>query len=82
VNISQEYIANAMQPLELSEQVVILEGVVAEFGIEQSADIIVHPLLSVDIDLDGGQYPAELVERVKRLKDQVRMFNQGRFGTQ
>jgi hypothetical protein len=77
---SQADIANAMQSLELPEQVAVLEGLVAEVGIEQSADIISLHLLSVMLDLDGGQYPANLVARAERLKEQVRVFNEGRFG--
>lgn len=79
MTFSQADIANAMQSLELPEQIAVLEGLVAEVGIEQSADIISPHLLSVMLDLDGGQYPADLVARVERLKERVQAFNQERF---
>lgn len=80
MSFSQADIANAMETLELPEQVAVLEGVVAEVGIGESADVIATYLLGVMLDLDASEYPADLVARVERLKEQVRVFNQGRFG--
>lgn len=81
MSFSQADIANAMLKLELPEQVAVLEGVVSDFGIEKAADVVSIHLLSVMMDLDGGSYAPELVARVERLKEQVRTFNERRFGT-
>lgn len=70
----------SMQTLDLAEQVTLLEGLYDEFG-EASLGVVALHLLSVSMDLDGGEYPADLVARVERLKERVRQYNQQRFGT-
>lgn len=79
---SHSEIFSAMQGLDLAEQVAVMEEIVAEAGIANSADLIANPLLSVMMDLDGGKYPAELVDRVNKLSEAVRMFNANRFAAQ
>lgn len=75
---TQEQMAHAMQALDLPQQVDVLEGLVKEHGITEVGDALNVFMMGVLLDLDGGAYPPELVERVEALSDQLRTYNQQR----
>lgn len=76
---TQNDIATAMQKMELPEQVATMEKWLADLGIEAVADQLTIFLMIAMIDLDGGDYPDELVARVDRLSVPVKNFNALRF---
>lgn len=78
---TREQISAEFLKMELPEQVDVLEKWLADHGIEAISDLMALSLMGVSIDLDGGAYPSELIARVERLKEQMRSFNERRFGS-
>lgn len=78
---SQADLFNAMQTLEVSEQIDALEAALAEHGIEETADALAMCLMGIMMDLEGGKHPADLVGRAVQMTEQVRIYNQRRFGS-
>lgn len=77
---TQEELFVAMQQLEIPEQVTAIEAYLREEGLnDESATVLSMVMMNVMIDLDGGNYPADLIERVQTITTTIRDFNEQRF---
>lgn len=76
---TREELANAMQALELPDQVAVLQSFMADCKIEDCADLVTPLLMNIMADLDGQDYPEELIERAEALVSKVEPYNKARF---
>jgi len=78
---TQEELANSMQQLDTPEQIAVLEDLIKEHGINaETADVVAVFMMGVLLDLDGGEYPADLIKRATAIATGIREFNEIRFG--
>lgn len=76
---TKEHIFAALLDQDISVQIETLEGLLKDFGIAEVSDVLAVCLLPIMLDLDAGEYPTEVVSRVKILAETVRTYNIERF---